>query len=1038
MNELIRYFIKQPMLVNIITLIVLGFGIYSLFFVKREAFPSIDFDTISVFTVYPGASPETVEKLITTPLEDNLQDVDGIKRMQSVSTQSTSIISIELDADVTNSRLAQSDIQDVVDSWRELPQTAEDPVVTAINTKLFPVITVAIKGEVEEEILKAVAKSLEAPIEAIADVAKVRFEGIRADEWQVNADPAQLRRWDVTLGELSAALRRNNLNIPGGSLWITDQQSSPAKEVIIRTVGELTTQADIENTVVRANLLGEPIYVKDVAQVNHGFEERKIYLRTGGMPSHNIVVLKKEQGDIIHLVEELKRLMVEEQKMFPEGVTYELIDDSSYIVKRRLNVLSNNLIIGLVLVLIILSLALPSKIALISAFGIPFAFLTAIALMYLLGISVNIISMLGLILVVGMLVDDAVVVTENAQRTMEAGLPPEEAALKSTQEIWPPLLTSVTTTMMAFAPLLFMGGTLGKFIQYVPYGVLLGLTASLFECFFILPNHIAHWVKQSPKHRQPRQTFWQTQIIPRYGAVLHWIIKLRYLGIVLVVILLGATAWLFKTQMGFMMFPRGGIAEFTIRIEGEVGIPLSDTLAVIKQIETAVATLPLEELQEFESVVGRYSMGNQRGTSGSQYGQVTVRLTDANDRTRSVTLIIDELKAKIGSVPQTKIRFAKRRAGPPVGRPVAIGVRGEDYAEIQTVVAEVKSLLETEPGVTDISDTFTPGKEEVHLMINPQQAAAAGLTLNTIGQTVRTAFEGTIPTTIRQASEEVDIRVKLDNSHHNNLATLKELTITNARGQRIPLDQVAAFERRASIASYEREDNQRQIVVQADINYRQTTPLAVNAAMAAKLLPLEEQYPNISFHFGGEQQDTEENSKELLRIVIITFCGIFLLLTLLFNNIFQPFLISLTIPLAIIPVVWAFYLHNMTLTFFALIGMVALAGVIVNNAIVLTSFINTHRRQGMAATASIIAACQTRLRPILLTTVTTVSGILPTAYGIGGLDPFVVPLAMALGWGLALGSILVCLVYPIFLAIFDDLGRIAITLKHAVAGPSRV
>lgn len=1006
------------MLVNIITLVVLGFGVYSLFFVKREAFPNIDLDTISIFTLYPGASSETVEKLITAPLEENLQDVDGIKTMKSVSTESSSIISLELDSDVTNSSIAKSDVQGVVDSWRELPQTAEDPVVTAIKTKLFPVITVAIKGEVAEETLRRVAKSLEEPIEAIDDVAKVRFEGVRKYEWQVDIEASKLRKWDISIKEVTSALRRNNLNIPGGSIWVEKDEGS--REVVLRTVGELSSAEDIGSTVIRANLLGKPIYVRDVAKVSRGFAERKIYLRTNGQPSQNLVVLKKESGDIIHLVNAVKRVLEEEHKLFPDGVSYDLVDDQSYIVKRRLNVLTNNLIIGLILVLIILSLALPSKIALISAFGIPFAFLTAIALMYLLGISVNIISMLGLILVVGMLVDDAVVVTENAQRTMEKGHPPEEAALMSTQEIWPPLLTSVTTTMMAFVPLLFMGGTLGKFIQFVPYGVLLGLTASLFECFFILPNHIAHWVKHKPRGAKSGG-IWKRYVLQWYGSVLSFVIKLRYVGILLVLLMAIGTVVLFKEKMGFIMFPRGGIAEFVIRTEGQVAVPLEQTLQVIQEVEEAVTSLPESELKEFESTVGRYSMGQRRGVTGSQYGQVIVSLTDQNDRERSVSEIIEYLKEKIGVIPDNKIRFSKRRAGPPVGRPVSIGVRGESYQEIREVVKEVKTLLASEKGVSDITDSFTPGKQELHVDINPTEASAAGLSLRDIGETVKASFEGIVPTTIRGASEEVDIRVRLDKRDRQSLAALESLTIASPRGQRIPLRKVAEFHKKPSVAAYERESNKRQIVVEADIDYRQNTPLAVNASMKTKLGKLKEAHPDISFFLGGEQKDTEENTKELLRIVIITFCGIFLLLTLLFNNIFQPILISLTIPLVVMPVIWAFYLHGMTLTFFALIGMVALAGVIVNNAIVLTSFINNYRSKGMAHRSSIIQACQTRLRPILLTTITTVSGIMPTAYGIGGLDPFVVPLAMALGWGLALGSVLVCFAYPIFLAIFDDL-----------------
>ena len=594
----------------------------------------------------------------------------------------------------------------------------------------------------------------------------------------------------------------------------------------------------------------------------------------------------------------------------------------------------------------------------------------------------------------------------------------------------PPLLTSVTTTMMAFVPLLFMGGTLGKFIQFVPYGVLLGLTASLFECFFILPNHIAHWVKHKPGGAKAGG-IWKRYVLKWYGSVLSLAIKLRYLGILLVLLMAVGTVVLFKEKMGFIMFPRGGIAEFVIRTEGEVAVPLEQTLGVIQKVEEAVTSLPENELKEFESTVGRYSMGRRRGVTGTQYGQVIVSLTDQNDRERSVGEIIEHLKEKIGDIPDVKIRFSKRRAGPPVGRPVSIGVRGESYQEIREVVEEVKILLASEKGVSDITDSFTPGKQELHVDINPTEASAAGLSLRDIGETVKASFEGIVPTTIRGASEEVDIRVRLAERDRQSLAALESLTIASPRGQRIPLRQVAEFQKRPSVAAYERESNKRQIVVEADIDYRQNTPLAVNTSMKTKLAGLKEAHPDISFFLGGEQKDTEENTKELLRIVIITFCGIFLLLTLLFNNIFQPILISLTIPLVVMPVIWAFYLHGMTLTFFALIGMVALAGVIVNNAIVLTSFINNYRSKGMAQRSSIIQACQTRLRPILLTTITTVSGIMPTAYGIGGLDPFVVPLAMALGWGLALGSLLVCFAYPIFLAVFDDLVWIVQSITKA-------
>ena len=1029
MRFLINFFINQPVLVNILTVLVLFLGSYSALLIQREAFPNIDFETIQISTVYPGASAEIVENLITNPLEQELLELDGIKTIQSVSTQSISLISIELDADVTTTDEAKSDASDIIDSWRDLPLEAEDPEVIALESGLFPVMTVSLSGEVEESALTKSTKNLERIIEAVPGVARVNIDGKRDYEITIEASSKKMRFYDLSLKELISAIRANNQNVPGGSII----DNSTGEEIIIRTVGELSSIKDVQNIVIRSNTMGNPLYLKDVATVKKQFAKRSIYKRTNSKPSQNLVVKKKENSDIITLSDTVKNVVKNNKNILANGVSYDFIDDRSYIVKRRIGVLTNNLVIGLILVLIILSIALPFKIAIISAFGIPFAFLAAIACLYFLGLTINIISMLGLILVVGMLVDDAVVVTENAHRVMEEGHDPKQAAIISTNQIWPPLLASVSTTMIAFVPLMSMGGITGRFIQFIPYGVLLGLAASLFECFFILPNHIAHWLKpKSKKTSKPKKKkFWRDIILNFYQRFVGYVIKFRYLMLVFFVLLIFFTVQLYKSNMRFVMFPSGTIAKFSLVIKGQPNNSLEETLAVVKSIENVVAKLPSEEMLDFTSVTGRLSSDRSRGATGSQYGQIEVYLTESNQRQRTANQIIAEIKKNAPELPEGyDLKVRKSRAGPPVGKPVSIEIRGNSYEKILSAADEIKKLLKTQVGVTDIEDTYKKGKQEIHIKVDAAMAAATGLSVRTIGQTVRSSFEGSIASSIRTLSEEIEIRVFLDEQQRKDLTSLNNLKIPNNKNQLIPLKKVATFESTSSIAAYEHQGNQRQVIVQADIDYKKNSPLKVSKAMQASIKPIQQQYPELRFLFGGENKDTQENIKELLRVISLTILGILLLLILLFKNFIQPLLITTTIPLAIIPVIWAFFLQGITISFLALVGMVALIGVIVNNAIILTSFVNDNLAAGKDYKTSIVLAAKDRIRPILLTTITTVCGIMPTAYGIGGLDPFVVPLAMSLGWGLAIGSFLVLIFYPAWLGVSGDLFKLKILLLN--------
>lgn len=1030
MNALIRYFTRQSTFVNLLTVFVFVLGGYSLYKLPREVFPNINFDIVTVRTAFPGGSAESIERLITNPLEQGLKEVDGIKKMNSSSVEGQSIIVLQLDPDEVDPEETESKIEDVVDGFTSLPDGAENPVVTLLESKYRPIVQVTLSGDIEEHILRATSKKLEKLIENVSEVAKVDINGKRDKEILVEINPEKLRKNRLSIQQVIAALQENNFNIPGG---ILEPSTDTPHERIIRTDGEIRNIEDIKETVIRANLYGNKITVGDVATIREDYAKANILYATNGKKSIYLRVLKKERADAIRLVDDVKKVVELARKELDPRIEVSYVNDTSYLVRRRIKVLTGNLLVGLALVVIILSFFLPIRIAAVTAFGIPFSFLGAIAIFYLLGISVNLISLMGLIIVVGMLVDDAVVVTENVHSFIESGNSPEEAAILGTQQIWKPVIASVMTTVIAFAPMMYMPGIFGKFIFYIPLGVIICLMVSLIECFFVLPHHIAAWtVSKSQKYNPSNQNrglkrsilqFWEQVAIPAYRWLLKKLLTARYLVILMTIAAISGSVYFAKNKMTFILFPPGAIDTFFIRMESEVGTPVSQMREWIRPIEQAVGTLPGNELQDYVATIGWAGEENRPGSKrGGENAQIAVYLTPETDRDRSALEVIDAIKKQVGDTPHfKKIVYERQKGGPPVGKPVSIGVRGQNYSEIMQGVAAVKTELKKVDGVSDLSDTYVQGKDEIKIRILQDKAAAAQLSLQAIALSVRSVYEGIIATRITTLDEEIAVRTVMSSDHRKTLDSLENLEIPNRRGQLIPLRNVAQWEQVSGVAAYDHENNQRQVEVTGEIDTDITSSREVSNSMQVLTKSWRQKFPNISFHYGGEGQDTQESLQGLISAFGFAFFGILLMLILLFGNIYQPILVATTIPMGVIGVIWTFYLHQMPLSFLATVGIIALSGVIVNNAIVLVDFFNHAKSKFENRKDALIDAASRRIRPIFLTTVTTVAGILPTAYGIGGLDPFVVPIALSLGWGMLGGSILTLLVFPSVLLIAEDL-----------------
>lgn len=1039
MKRLIEFFARQHLFGNLLSISIIFVGVYAVFAIRREVFPNVSFDVIGVTTTFPGASATEVEKLITNPLEQDLKEVDGIKKMTSHTVDGRSLILLQLNVGSTTEEKAKSDVRDVVDQYiPDLPEGADRPLISTFDTKHTPLVEVAVSAEMSDLELRQAARRLELELETVRGVASVKPMGLRDLEMQVEVSPAALQKFHIGLSELVDALKRQNISVPGGTIEGTAENKFV--EFSVRTSGQFQTPEDVLSTVIRANDVASPVRVRDIAKITYGLEKPPIQTRVNGHPCVRLTILKDERADAIDLVDSVTAKINELKPSLDSRVTLTLVNDASEYIRRRLGILLGNFWIGLAMVLFLLPMFLPVRFAMVVAAGEPFAFLGAILAFYGADTSLNMVSLIGLILVSGILVDDGIVVSENVARLIKSGLSPKEAAIRGSQEVWVPVVASAAVTCMAFVPLAMMTGIFGKFIKYIPLGIIVPIGISLFENFFIMPHHMASWLRRSDFEKPTGKKGWLARIqgvtnaawddglMPRYERILKAFLRHRYwvlFGCFVAVV----GAGLFATKvMKFVLFPPEGVEIFMVRIEAPRGTSLEGTTEKLVAIERQIAALPTRELKNYLTVAGVHQQdGNDPNTRrGTEYGQITVYLTPENERTRTAAQIIEDMRQKIGK-PEglNEVRFERVNPGPPVGKPISIGIRSDTYEAIIPAVKDVKAILADKPGVSDLGDSHVIGKDQLNININAREAAAAGLSVGMIGATARAAYEGLIATTIRKLDEEVKVRVFLSREYRTEAKTLQDLKIANPNGFLIPLRSVASVSLGQEIAHYQHENNRREVRVTGEVDTAKISARQANDIVRAKLEELKKKHPLTTYHFGGEDEDTVESMTSLAKAFAVAVIGIFLILVVTFRTLLQPLVLVMTIPLGMLGVVVTFFFHGMPLSFLAMVGMIGLSGIIVNNAIVYVDFVNQARKEGSDRWSSLTDAAVQRARPIFLTTVTTIISVIPTAYGIGGLDKFVVPIAMSMGWGLLAGSILALFLLPAVLAILDDLSLIS-------------
>ena len=1024
MRTIIHFLVTRPLIVNLISVFLLILGmVVSISLLQIEAFPNVNLDVVQIDVAYPGASPKEIEQLVVTPIEQELRALSGIDKMISMSFPGSARITMELDPDASNRSRLTSEISIAIDKASLPADLPNDPVVTEVDGAVFPVIRLAVSAPLDELGIKRLGDDIKDDLLAIKGVAKVMVQGDRKPEYRIVVDPDRMQQQRISIAEISSAIKSWNINSPGGDLNTGDGQRA------VRLVGEFRSIEDASQLVLRANAQGDVLRLGDVATIKESLVEPITLHDVAGEPALSIMVLKKSQADIIEMVDLIKSYIATVPDRYGAEVRVKPFQDFSRFARMRLGVLTNNGMVGVVLVFVSLLLFLRFSVAMTTTWGLPIIFMTGIFILYSAGLTLNLVSMMGFIMVLGMLVDDAIIIGENITHHMERGLNPVEAAVKGSVELIGPVTTTILTTVAAFLPMMFMSGIIGKFIIAIPIVVITLLSLSWLESFLILPSHVAH-VTNPDKH--PPERRWLKWLEDAYAKVLILALRFRWLTVGFSFAVLIAVFVLAKSTMSFQLFPPVGVEEFIARVTAPPGTSLVQMREHLRSVDRDMrSVINLEYLESTLSKAGDVSVdqGDPLTQRGSRYGQIRAIYTPASARQHHDAL--EDMKA-VGKLlkqrhPDLDISMTEIRPGPPLGRALEAEINSNDEKAAEIAANNLIAYLLTIDGVTTVDSGLKKGDDELHVVLDRELATYAGIDLATAATHVRAAVGGLAVSTIRRGTEEIDVTIRFPDAGDNELEQLSNILIPNKKEGLVPLHKIASFEQHDGFTTIRHKEGIRIVNVVADIDSSVISSGKLNK-MVMKNEPewMGEVASSVTVNYGGEEEKNQESFVSLVVAFGFALIAIFFILAIQFNNMSYPFIVMLAIPFGAIGIIVSFYLHDMfwkpmPLSFFSSLGMVALTGVVVNSSLILLVFIQRARNQGMELFEAIVTAGRRRFRAVLLTAATTVVGLLPTAYGWGGMDHFVSPMALALSWGLMFATVVTLITIPAVLVVGHDI-----------------
>lgn len=1045
-RDTIAVCVRNPVLANLIIVCSLAAAYLTIRHIPREAYPEFFLDIVSMDVAYPGASAEDVERSICVPIEAALAGIEGIYELTSQARANMATIGFIVREDVEDVSRIVEETKARVEQITTLPPEAEEPVILA-RTFRPEVISVALYGDVGERTLKAFAKEVRDDLRAMGAISQVSMSGAREEEIIIELSETSLRRYDLTFDQIIASIARSSLDLPAGQL------RTAGEEVALRVTGQRFTAHDYEDLVVieRPDAL---VRLKDVATVREGFEDVTKLGRFNGEPAVLVNVYKTPREDTTEIAALVRDYVADKKASIPEGVSIAHWGDNSVQVDGRLGMLLVNAVSGIVLVFLVLWLFVEVRLAFWVTVGIPVSFAGAIIVLGWQGGTLNLISMFALIMVSGMIVDDAIVIAESIHTRRRAGDAPELAAIEGASIVALPVLASSITTIIAFVPLLFVAGVMGKLIHVLPVVVIAAIVSSAIEGFGVLPAHLnRHAVvgqRSGPKPpnrlRRRIDGAIDAVITQWYRPVYRLALRFRAVTIAIVLALtmiLGGMVLSGRTA--FVLLPEEDGQVLRARVRFPDGTPLTTTEAAVARIEAAALALnddpALEPAKAGDLVEQVYSVTGEHAdflvSTGNNLCEVRIELMAAEDRRISDEQIMTAWRARVGPIDDAVTFTVGRLLPGPIESPVEVRLLGDDLEVLTAAADEVEQQLTTYQGVSEAFRDLVPGQRELHIDLKPQ-ARALGLTLADVATQLRQGFFGGEAVRVYRGSEEVVVRVRYPQEERRSIAELESKRFRTVRGDEIPFSEAVDVEWRRGWAEILHQDGHRRVRVFANLDERTANAEQIIQDMERTFLPaLAMKFPGLRYHFGGNRQAMERSLSTLFDGYKVTLLAIYAVLAGMLRSYFQPIVILATVPLGMIGAIMGHMILGYDVTLMSMFGFVALSGVIVNDALVLVDQINRSIGDGESVFDSVLMAGEARFRAVMLTTITTVAGLTPLLAERSTQAYAVKPMAISLVFGEIFGTVLTLIVVPVFFLVVNDARRVAYWLRYGGAYPRR-
>ena len=1037
MHTAIAWFTRNPVAANLLMWILCVGGLLSLLTVNQEEFPSFQIQVVSVTVPYLGAAPEEVEQGVCIRIEEAIESVAGIDKIHTMASEGTCLVNAELE-NYTNEVVALNEIKGRVDAINSFPVETEKPIVSMMALHRN-VLYAALSGDADERILKEVAQQLRDDLTAIDGVSQVAIDYIRPYEISIEVSEYALRRHGITFDHVSHAVRNSSLDMPGGSIKARDG------EILIRSKGQAYRGEEFEDVVVLTRPDGTKVTLGEIADVRDGFEEGDLSARFNGKPAVVLKVSQLDTQDIMLIATDVKAYFQRVGPSLPEGLDLTIWTDASLELEERMDVLNTTALGGLLLVLIILALFLRFRLAMWVAAGIPIALLGTIAVFPYAGINISTLTVIAFILVLGILVDDAIVVGERVYTHEQSGKSPVPAAIDGTREVSVPVIFGVLTTMAAFLPIVIVPGTMSDFFGGIGYVVMLALVFSIIESQLILPAHLAHRKRGAGRRRfgrgwnnlQGRLSGWLARMgSDFYAPFVARAIAKRYITAAIGLgILILALAFLASGRLVFGFFPAMEGDRIYAQLEMPEGVSAQVTMQGARQIERAAEELDRELTRELGRDVPVVlnqltSIGTPTDRDGppdlpqpgrSHFAEVVIELPLARERdNRSTVEIANRWRELVGPITDAvKLRFTSDRFS--AGEPINYQLAGNSVEALRAAAAELRAELARYGGIFDIHDTFRAGKQELRLSLLPE-ARNLGLTLGDLARQVRNAFYGTEAQRIQRGRDDVRVMVRFPEAERKSIGDLEDMYIRTPGGKEVPFYSVARFDLDRGYSAIRRTDGRRVVNVIADVDRGVNIPEEVMRGVDNTVIPaLLAKYPGLSIGLDGEQEERNEAMSGLAEGALLALVIIYALLAIPLRSYVQPLVIMSVIPFGAVGAIFGHWVMGVHLQFFSALGIVALSGVVVNASLVLVDYVNRCRRQGMNVDEALVLGCNVRFRAIILTSVTTFVGLVPL---MGNQTPMTmpfIPMAVSLAFGVLFATFITLIYVPVLYRIAEDI-----------------